>query len=206
MSSKLSPNITHPPLPASGTPPILAKAPLGRRIGAYVADWFAGDLFAAFPVAMVYSIVTGRPEITGKITDVPGSFVLPAGALCLCFIFLYYVFIPWKVWKGQTLGKRLFRLRMAARDGSETSLCRLLLRQVAGLMLLENGLFTTGRYIGELVFLAGGSTLFIQRWGKAGLAVGIISGILVVFTPSSRGLHDYMAGTRVVLVGDDKNR
>lgn len=200
--SKLSSNITCLHLPkatASLDLPELVKAPWGRRLGAYGVDWFTGDLFAAFPVAIIYSIVTGRTEVTGKIAEVPGGFVFLAGVLCLCFIFLYYVFIPWKVWNGQTIGKRLLGIRMAGRDGSRLTLPRLLLRQVVCLLILENGLLTAGHYIGEIVLLAGGSALFVRWWANAGLAARIISGLLVVFTPLGRGLHDYGAGTRVVL-------
>lgn len=198
MSYKISANITRFPLPAAKSTRVLDKAPLGRRLGAYGADWFAGDLFAAFPVAIVYSIVTGKTEITDRITDVPGICGLLAGILCLCFIFLYYVFIPWKVWNGQTLGKRLFGIRITAMDGSKANLRQLLLRQAAGLMILENGLLPTGHFLGELAALAGMPALFIGWWGKAGLAVGIISGILVAFSPHRRGLHDSLAGTRVI--------
>lgn len=203
MSSKLSPKIAQSHIPAAGKRPSPTKAPLGRRLGAYIADWFAGDLFAAFPVAMVYSVVTGKSEITGRITDVPGGCGLLAGVLCLCFIFLYYIFIPWKVWNGQTIGKKVLGIRMEALDGTRITLPMLLLRQAAGLIILENGLLTPGRYIGEFISLAGGSDLMIRWWGNIGLAAGIISGILIVFTPLRRGLHDYLAGTQVVLAKDE---
>lgn len=184
----------------------IKKPPLLRRLGAYLADWFVGDLFAAFPVAIAYAMITQKTEVTSSILDVPGNGALPAGVLSLGMILLYYVLIPWKVWRGQTIGKRLCGVRIVRQDGENPGFGCLLVRQAAGLLILENSLMSAGSYLADMVtlFAGGQAAAPLGWWRTLGIATGIISIILVVFTPSGRALHDYLAGTRATAAGDER--
>ena len=205
MSAKLSPKLNLVRVPIKKKEE-LKKPSMVRRFGAYAADWFLGDLSAAFPVAFLYSMVTQTPEVTAHITEIPGDYGILAGVLSMVFIIAYYVLVPWKLWPGQTVGKRIFGIRITGLDGKRADLKQLILRQVLGLLILENGLMTAGRYAGELAGFAAGQPLMPSWWKYAGWIIGTLSSILIVFHPLRRGIHDYLAGTRVVMAWDGPER
>ena len=54
------------------------------------------------------------------------SWAFLAGALCILFALFYYVYVPWRIWPGQTLGKRVAGYRMEKTDGTAVDLITLL--------------------------------------------------------------------------------
>ena len=150
-----------------------------KRFGAYILDWVVGGIFTGLPAFL-------------------------AGALCILFALFYYVYVPWRIWPGQTLGKRVAGYRMEKTDGTAVDLITLLKRQVIGGFLLEGAAFVASNYIRQLVTLS--LSYYVDYyWQLAGMILTALSLILVMKTDSHRALHDYLAKTRVTCIEKQKN-
>jgi uncharacterized RDD family membrane protein YckC len=93
---------------------------------------------------------------------------------------LYYPLLMWHL-DGQTIGKRLLRIRVVRTDGRRMSLSRATWREfVLKFVVLDLvGLLPrVGLAFGEIVFL--------------------LDGLWPLWDPENRALHDMLAGTRVV--------
>ena len=122
-----------------------------------------------------------------------------AGALCILFALFYFVYVPWRIWPGQTLGKHIAGYRIEKTDGTAVDLLTLLKRQVIGGFLLEGAAFVASNYIRQLVTLS--LSYYVDYyWQIAGMILTALSLILVMKTDSHRTLHDYLAKTKVACV------
>ena len=176
-----------------------------KRFGAYILDWVVGGLFTGLPAVLLYSGLTKKQDMFGGLyvfesLGYARSWAFLAGALCILFALFYYVYVPWRIWPGQTLGKRVAGYRMEKTDGTAVDLIPLLKRQV---ILLEGAAFVTSNYIRQLVTLS--LSYYVDYyWQIAGMILTAISLILVMKTDSHRSLHDYFAKTRVTCVEKQK--
>ena len=116
------------------------------------------------------------------------------GALGLLFALIYYVWIPYKVYPGQTVGKKAMGIQIEKTDGSNLRLMDLLLRQGLGLLVLEGILFNPSRLWQDMLSLASGLN-FSGYLLYLSLAITILSALIALMAPSKRMLHDYLAST-----------
>ena len=131
------------------------------------------------------------------------SWAFLAGALSFFFALFFFLYFPWRIWPGQTLGKRVAGYRMEKTDGTAVDLITLLKRQVIGGLLLEGAAFVASNYIRQLVTLS--LSYYVDYyWQLAGMILTALSLILVMKTDSHRSLHDYFAKTRVTRVEKQK--
>ena len=175
-----------------------------RRFMAYLADWLLGMFFVAFPVVMLYSTAMNTTTVTDDLIKMVYPYNYIGGALALLFSLIYFVIIPWKLWKGQTPGKRMFNIKIVKNNDDDVDLKALLLRQIVGMVLLESVLFTTSNYILKLLTLASGEIKFMQYPYYVGLIITLISFLLVGFSRSRRAIHDYLGNTKVVMIADNR--
>ena len=66
-------------------------------------------------------------------------------ALIVCLIaitigVLYYVFIPLYIWKGQTPGKKICKIKVIDYDHKDVTMKNMMLRELLGATLLEGGI------------------------------------------------------------------
>lgn len=176
-----------------------------RRLVAYAVDWAVGGVVSGLPAVFAYGTITGRSDmfsdlyVFGALGYAPGWGIL-VGVLCALFALAYYVVVPWKVWPGQTLGKRVTKVRIERDGGGVSGLGTLLVRQALVGFLMEGSAFVIGRYIRQTVTLALRFDVDTV-WGYAGLAITCISAFLVLWHTGHKALHDYIAHTRVVACG-----
>lgn len=111
----------------------------------------------------------------------------------------YYIFIQYKM-NGQTLGKKITKIRVVANDG-KLSLSSLTLRGVVLYGILSSCI--------NIVWLIG---LPQASYIQANQFLEIIQVLLfygsvamVVVREDSKGLHDVIAGTHVILVNEDND-
>ncbi|MCI7365556.1 MAG: RDD family protein, partial [[Clostridium] innocuum] len=105
-----------------------------KRFGAYILDWVVGGIFTGLPAVLLYSGLTKKQDMFGGLyvfesLGYARSWAFLAGALCILFALFYYVYVPWRIWPGQTLGKRVAGYRMEKTDGTAVDLITLLKRQ-----------------------------------------------------------------------------
>lgn len=89
-----------------------------KRIFAVVIDWLLGGTLSGLPAVITFAQLTGssKPVKDLYIFEALGYgkvWTIGVAISCLLIGFIYYVIIPWKVWPGQTLGKKLTNLKIA---------------------------------------------------------------------------------------------
>lgn len=182
------------------------NVPFNRRLGAYVLDWIIGGIFLGLPAVFIYGGVTGRDDMFSDLyvfesLGHDGKWAFIAGFLCVLFALFYYVYVPWKIYEGQTLGKRWLKLKVVSVDGSNASLKQLVLRNVVGMFLLESGSLVVCGYIRQMVTLA--LSFYVDYpWQILGTILFILSAMLVAGTASHRAFHDYIGKTKVIEVNE----
>lgn len=173
---------------------------LVRRLLAYVIDWY----LISFAMNMV--LVAAACAVTGIFTasSVPitgfASGLQLVLFLCLAVLDLvYFCLLPCFVLSGQTVGKRLLRLRVERVDGSQAALGNYLLRDFLGLVVVEGCFSPLSNYLRNIMLLwLSRDVVQVIIW--AGIVIGVISAGIMLLTCDRRMIHDLIGGTRVVLV------
>lgn len=172
----------------------LRAASLGRRVVAFLIDWYVGSLATAAPIAAV-AIYLGYEMTEQNIVDYPAPWGLIAGVAGVAVGLVYYVLVP-MLTQGQTLGKRLLRLRIVSRDDGPATMPQLALRQMS-IILLEQAAVGTSTVVQQVIALLVSSTVAAAiMW--VGYALTLVSFAACGVTRGRRALHDLIAGTRVV--------
>lgn len=171
---------------------------LWRRFAAYLIDWLLGTFFAAFPVVMLNGIALNMSDMTDDLLVIPSPYNYIGGVLALVFSFIYFVMIPLKIWKGETVGKHMLNLKIVKINGKEVDLKALILRQMVGMVLVEGVMFTSSNYLREMLALATGEIKVMQYLYYWGVGVTIISILLVIFTYKNQAIHDRIGKTKVI--------
>ena len=99
-----------------------------RRAFAYVLDWYLASVVASIPVLLIYGMESGKTGSPQSLSEMSLSSGITAGILAILFVAIYYVVIPTKVNKGQTLGKRLLSIKVVNNDGSDVNLFTMIKR------------------------------------------------------------------------------
>lgn len=183
-----------------------SKVSFLTRLIAYGLDWVIGGIIAGFPAVAIYGLVTGSSDMFSDLYVFPSlgfsvcwSYI--AGFLCLLFAFLYLIYIPYKKYPGQTLGKRIMKIQIVRMDHKPLDIKTLFIRHIIGFMLLESVSVVVARYYRQMLTIATG--IYFEYYLTAiGAFITMISTILVYNTPSRRAIHDYIANTTVVNIGD----
>jgi len=174
-----------------------ASASIVIRFVAYLIDWLLGLLVSAFPLVIIIGSITGSTDVSDNLLSIGSPWSIIGGMLAILFGFGYYVLIPWKLWKGQTPGKRILNIVILTEKYKEVTLKALIIRQVVGLFLLEGFLISSSRYLRDLILVITGSEILVQYIYYAAIGISLMSVLMAVFSWKNQALHDRMAKTRV---------
>ncbi len=118
---------------------------------------------------------------------------VPYSILELVFVILYFIVFQFYN-KGQTLGKKLFKIRVVREDGSNVTMNDLALRSLLSLSLVSSIL--------TMIFCIAGS---LNVYTVSSLIIEVIQTILMIVTVvmvlvrnDGRGLHDLIGSTKVI--------
>lgn len=175
--------------------------PTVNRVVCAVIDLFVGGICLLGPAYLTYYYMSGNNTMT-SLSDFtalgqPVSLAVVLALAGLALGVVYYVFVPWKVWPGQTLGKHLGRIRIVRRDRRELGLGTIVLRQLVGVMFLELGFTCDLLLLPQLVALVTGNAGAGSTLQVAGLAITAVSIVMFFASRGRLALHDRFAGTRV---------
>ncbi|WP_416325071.1 RDD family protein [[Eubacterium] hominis] len=175
----------------------------GKRFFAYVIDWFLGSLCTMLPMCLMWMMMTHDLETMSSVN----VFILASkfgytqaylgGALSIVFALFYYVIVPWKIYPGQTVGKRTMGFKVVKLDGSDVDLKTLIIREILGIMIIEGALYNVSGIIHSMISLM--LNLYLVQWLLyIGLAISVVSAFLALKMSSQRMIHDYLAKTKVI--------
>lgn len=120
---------------------------------------------------------------------------IPYSILELVFIIVYFIVFQFYN-KGQTLGKKLFKIRVVRKDDTRISMNDLALRSLMSLNLVSSILTMVFCLVGSLsVYTI--SSLIIE---VIQTTLMIVTVVMVLVRNDGRGLHDFIGGTKVVRV------
>lgn len=115
------------------------------------------------------------------------------------FCFVYYIYIPFFVYKGQTVGKRICKVKIIQNNNQEVSLKSLVLRQGLGMIVIE-GIFVSASALWHQLVSLCIHVNIVSMMMYVGFVVGGISTLMIIFTKEHRAIHDYIGNTKVVSV------
>lgn len=174
-----------------------------RRFLAYFIDWYIGFVFTILPIAMMYGMLYGSKDMISSVivfAKKDASMAMLAGGLAMLFAFFYYVIVPWKLWEGQTVGKRLMKIKIVSNDGEKANLWQLFLRHMIGMLLVEGGIIGATTVLREMIAVGLHTSDWILYARYAAYLISFASGMLVTSTRAKRAIHDYIAKTKVEAV------
>lgn len=176
-----------------------------RRFVAYFIDWYlALILMNAILLCAAFSL-TGKVYAGAlPLTFFPDDMQLILLMSLLLIEVALYVLIPRYLWRGQTLGKRLMRIRVVGKDGSDVGAGRLLFRDLVCIAIVEGCFSPISNFIRNylMLFLDEGA---IQLTVWFSWAAGFVSILIMIFNARRMMLHDVLAGTVVEAVGSDSD-
>ncbi|KIC41144.1 RDD domain-containing protein [Ruegeria sp. ANG-R] len=163
-------------IPPEGVPLYLEVAGLGVRLAAQITD--VGITLVAAIAALILLMSLGVAE---------PSTLIAIGSLLFFAIRVPYYVIAELAWNGQTLGKRLMKIKVVSHDGKSLGTHALVLRN----LMKEAEIFLPATLL---------LTLDAASPVATGLAlVWILGGLLVpLFNRHRQRLGDLMAGTHVI--------
>lgn len=179
-----------------------------NRFFAYAFDWIVGGIFSGLPAVFMYGIITGRNDMFSDLYVFEASGYgkwcgLLAGVLCIVFALLYYVVIPLKKYPGQTLGKKVLKIKIQTWENTNPDLV-VLLKRYSVIFFIESSMFIISRYIMQMITLL--MRFYVESvWTFVGLGFTVISIVLVIYTKKHDAIHDLIARTKVVEVQHEQN-
>lgn len=174
----------------------IPQANIGKRFVSYLIDWYVGSLVCFIPMSMMLMMNTKSEEMTQTLFSFSGSQVYLAFALTLLALFFYYIFVPLKIWKGQSFGKRIMKIKVVKMDGMDVDFKTMFMRQFVGAILIEGALFSVSRVIREFLVIISGVQQ-IEMIYFVSIAVSILSGLFLAFSKKKSAIHDMLAQTKV---------
>lgn len=163
-------------LPPEGVPLQLEVAGLGVRLAAQITDVLITLVAAVCVVVLIASLGFSSPET-----------LIAIGSLMFFIIRVRYYVMAELAWNGQTLGKRLMKIKVVSHDGGSLSTHALVLRN----LMKEAEIFLPATLLVTLDAASPVSSLLALGWIVAGLLVPLLNRY-------RRRLGDLMAGTHVI--------
>ena len=157
-------------------------APLVKRFISYLIDWYVGALCTAIPIAIISQKLTNT-MLNQNIVEFKQPYGIIAGILAVLFAIFYFVIVPAYIYPGQTLGKKICKIKIVKVNNEQVTIKNMLLRQLLGVIVIT--IITQTNFVTPLMY--------------AGFIISGISILLYLFKGEHRTLHDYLGNTKVVL-------
>ena len=167
-------------MPPEGVPLTMQIAGVGVRLGAQITD-----IAITTAVLVCIMILLATLNITGPRT------IVAIGALLFFLIRVPYYILAELAWNGQTLGKRIMKIKVVSHDGGPLTTHALVLRN----MMKEAEVFLPATLVLTLDAEQLVPSLIALAWTAGSILV-------VVVNKRRRRLGDYMAGTYVIHLPD----
>lgn len=174
-----------------------------KRLMAWGLDWVLGGILSSIPAVVAYSLVTKRGTLFTSLYDFKAmgsstTFVTLIGLICLVIGILYYMIVPWKIYPGQTLGKKIVHIKIEKVNGQKMTFSDYFIRQVIFLFFIEGSVTILSRYIVQLMTLS--SNFYIDSYlAIFWFALTTFSAMLALGTASNLSIHDRVMKTVITV-------
>lgn len=168
-----------------------------RRFLAMLFDWYVSSMLAVLPITF-YLRESNVVESSTYALDTYGLQTgLMVGIYAIFVGLLYYFVVPTFIYKGQTLGKKIFKVKVVQFDGSDVTFKTMFKREVIGSILVEGGIVMTAVYSRRIIALVGfsGAVGIMQN---VAFAITFLSIVYAYFNKKSQSFHDKIANTLVI--------
>lgn len=168
-----------------------------RRFVALFIDWYLASALAAIPITFYYRGTNTISPSDFKIASYP---IESAIFICLFAIvigILYFCVIPLFVFKGQTLGKKIMKIKIVQMNYEDVTFKNIFMREIVGATFLEGGIILMATYVRQLVQLFLPFDI-LQIWSTVALIITFISIIYAYFKIETRMFHDLIGNTIIV--------
>ena len=176
-----------------------------NRFGAYFLDHYLQILLSSIPVFILWAINNKSifsSEQLANIDSLPISWQLPTFLLVIFIMMAYNILLPYYLYEGQTLGKKLIGIKIVKANGEKASLLNYIVRYVAIMVLEANTYFSA--IGGVLIYFLNKQYDFAMQWNNIVAIIFVLSALLAVFHKERRSLHDFISGTKVINVKEYK--
>lgn len=132
----------------------------------------------------------------GEMVDVNYEIYKKSGFITIITLFLEVLyFVCYQFYKkGQTLGKKIIRIRVKSNDDSDLTMNQLVYRA-----LIINSVFIDIVSVALIIFATKNICVYgILTMNSVQSIIMFVSAIMIMFSRKSRGLHDIICNTKVV--------
>ena len=166
-----------------------------KRFFAFGADWYLSSV-------VINMIASALEKIFPQSEN---GVYLSLLAASVAVSFLYFVFIPTKVWKGQTPLMKLLQLKIVDRDGKNPDIGTLTIRYFVGCLIFEGAFYMPSvniRTVMILTILKNHEMLSqVIVWA---ITISSILGVVIALLDRKkefRFIHDRISHTKVIEAG-----
>lgn len=172
------------------------RANLSKRFIAYLFDWYIGALLTGLPISLISQKLNGNMyQQNLMVFSAPLYWI--AGVTALIIAFIYFVVIPTWLFPGQTIGKRIFRLKIVNEQLKDTSFKNIIIRNGLGIIVIEGSLVSASTIWHQLLSKATGID-FVTIFMYLGFIMTGVSLLMMFVKKDQQALHDYLSHTQVV--------
>lgn len=172
------------------------------RIVAYLIDWYIATMISSIPIVLITSAVMHTTTITMDLSKLPFGWAIITGILAIVFYLGYFFVLELKVYKGQTFGKRIMKLKVVKDDGSDVDFKSILLREGLGIMIIEGYIANSSSYLRQIIQLFTDFNIMDMAVYLFGI-ISAISILMGIASQSRKMIHDHIAKTRIISVKEE---
>lgn len=163
-----------------------------RRFVAMIIDWYLTNMLAVIPITFYLRGNDYLKPYMFDLTHYDFSIGLALGLYGILIGIVYYIFIPTYLFKGQTLGKKICKIKIIKENNESINLKDMMLRELLGASLLEGGMIIIPTYIRKILPLFK-LTMFVDPLKYIAYALTIGSIIYAYFQTNTQSFHDKVA-------------
>lgn len=201
------------------------KKPTLRRIGAYIVDMMVITIISSMFIRIEFlnpkydeyqkayneyvdftTEVMNNPDKLNdnNLNDISYNLSktgLATNVITLVVTALYFIGFQY-INRGQTLGKKLFKIKVVDSENRRPRFCQILIRSLLINSIVTNTIFVVMiSSLSKNAYFAGSQ--YVQL---VDIAIMASSFILIMFREDGKGLHDMIAGTKVVFEFEENNK
>lgn len=170
-----------------------------KRILSTLIDWYIAATLAGIPVLLIYSNKTGNSNIAPTLASIPSYWGIIAGILAISICLAYYILVPLKWKRGQTLGKKLLGIKIVNSNSGDVNILNMIKRELLGVTIIEGGIICASEYLREIAAITVGIEIY-KILIILSLVVTGASIISLFKNKEGKMFHDILGNTKVVMV------